>query len=81
MSKDNEPLEDEDERGVRDPELLADLGCRWIDGELILEDFFYWNFLRLLKHSNSERGLVDGVESEIRRTFCVLCCVVFERKV
>lgn len=41
MSKDNEPLEDEDERGVRDPELLADLGCRWIDGELILEVFFF----------------------------------------
>lgn len=41
MSKVNEPLEDEDERGVRDPELLADLGCRWIDGELILDVFFF----------------------------------------
>ena len=37
--------------------------------------FFYWNFLRFLKHSNNERGLVNDVESEIRRTFlCVVLC-------
>lgn len=37
MSK--EAVEDsEDDRGVRDPELLADLGCKWIDGELMLDD-------------------------------------------
>jgi hypothetical protein len=49
MSKDNEPLEDEDERGVRDPELLADLGCRWIDGELILGGFFLLKLFEVIE--------------------------------